>query len=152
MRKGMIWPKILVMLIISLAIVGIVRWWLKDMFQQEAAIADIAATNYKLINTVKMVEIYMRQYLDFAVIKSAQDITGENEPDWDSIFSDSTLLDDFKTELEKELIPSYRVRFDTQIRIDNLEVSNKKITLDYHVTVEHKYRTLEKDEQIILEL
>jgi len=152
MRKGVIWPKVFVMLIISLAIVGIVRWWLKDMFRQEAAIADIAATNYKLINTVRMVEIYMEQYLDFAAIKSAKHVTGEDEPDWDVIFSDPTLIDDFKTELKKELIPSYRARFDTDIRIDNLEVSDKKIILDYHVTVKHEYRSLEKDEQIILEL
>ena len=152
MIKGFIWPKVFVMLIISLAIVGIVRWWLKDMFQQEAAIADIGATNYKLINTVRMVEIYMRQYLDFATIKAAKDVTGEDEPDWDSIFSDSTLINNFKIELEKDLIPYYRARFDTDIRIDNLEVSDRKIILDYHITVEHKYRSLEKDEQIILEL
>jgi hypothetical protein len=152
MGKGVIWTKVLIMLVVSLAIVSIVRWWLKDMFTQETAIADIGATNYKMINTIKMVEVYMEQYLDFAAIKVARDVTGEYDPDWDSIFSDSSLIDDFKRELEKELIPSYRARFDTTITVENLEVSDKKIILDYNVLVEHEYRTLEKDEQIILEL
>jgi len=152
MRKGVIWPKIFVMLIISLVIVGIVRWWLKEMFRQEAAIADIGATNYKMINTFTMVEIYMNQYLRFAANKTAKDVTNEVNPNWDSVFSDPTLLNNFKTELEKQLIPSYRARFETEIRIDSLEVSDRKIILDYHVTVDHQYRSLEKDEQIILEL
>jgi len=137
----------IVALVIIAAIAGL---FITKIANDEKAIADIVSSNYRMMNTVEFAKIFLRQNLAFTAEKVAEDISG-GEADWDEIFSDNTKLQDFKIKLESEFKPRYRARHDTTIKTKNLEVSRRRIVFDYHISVIHEYRGLEKEDQIILE-
>ena len=134
----------IVALVIIAAIAGL---FITKIANDEKAIADIVSSNYGMMNTIEFAKIFLRQNLAFTAEKVAED----EEVGWDEIFSDDTKLQDFKTKLESEFKPRYRARYDTTIKTKNLEVSDRKIVFDYHISIIHEYRALEKEDRIILE-